>query len=71
MRLVERRPLLAAAVATTVAAATGLLVQGTARAAAGCQVDYSISSQWQGGFGANVNVTNLGSGCSTPGPPTA
>ncbi|MFJ6167686.1 cellulose binding domain-containing protein [Micromonospora orduensis] len=29
-------------------------------AAAGCSVDYSVSSQWQGGFGANVTVTNLG-----------
>ena len=27
----------------------------TAQAAAGCQVDYSVSSQWQGGFGANVS----------------
>ncbi|MEV7327515.1 cellulose binding domain-containing protein [Micromonospora sp. NPDC093244] len=29
-------------------------------AAAGCSVDYSVSSQWQGGFGANVTITNLG-----------
>ncbi|MEV4479553.1 cellulose binding domain-containing protein [Micromonospora coxensis] len=29
-------------------------------AAAGCAVDYTVSSQWQGGFGANVAVTNLG-----------
>jgi len=29
-------------------------------AAAGCAVDYTVSSQWQGGFGANVTVTNLG-----------
>ncbi|WP_407664260.1 cellulose-binding domain-containing protein [Micromonospora parastrephiae] len=29
-------------------------------AAAGCAVDYSVSSQWQGGFGANVTITNLG-----------
>ena len=27
---------------------------------AGCSVDYSVSSQWQGGFGANVAITNLG-----------
>src|SRR6185312_6265830 len=25
-----------------------------------CQVSYAISSQWSGGFGANVDVTNLG-----------
>ncbi|WP_433176069.1 arabinofuranosidase catalytic domain-containing protein [Actinoallomurus sp. CA-150999] len=29
-------------------------------AAAGCRVDYSISSQWSGGFGASVTITNLG-----------
>ncbi|WP_433363978.1 cellulose binding domain-containing protein [Actinoplanes sp. CA-142083] len=29
-------------------------------AAAGCSVDYAVSSQWQGGFGANVTITNLG-----------
>ena len=39
-----------AAVATTSAGA----------AAAGCRVSYTISSQWQGGFGADVAITNLG-----------
>ncbi|MEU4690551.1 non-reducing end alpha-L-arabinofuranosidase family hydrolase [Actinoplanes sp. NPDC023714] len=29
-------------------------------AAAGCSVSYAVSSQWQGGFGANVSITNLG-----------
>ena len=29
-------------------------------AAAGCSVNYAVSSQWQGGFGANVSITNLG-----------
>jgi len=29
-------------------------------AAAGCAVNYAVSSQWQGGFGANVTITNLG-----------
>ncbi|GGK88798.1 extracellular exo-alpha-L-arabinofuranosidase [Mangrovihabitans endophyticus] len=29
-------------------------------AAAGCSVDYAVSSQWPGGFGANVAITNLG-----------
>ncbi|MEV2240310.1 cellulose binding domain-containing protein, partial [Micromonospora sp. NPDC049891] len=29
-------------------------------AAAGCSVKYAVSSQWQGGFGANVTITNLG-----------
>lgn len=29
-------------------------------AAAGCKVDYTVTSQWQGGFQAGVKVTNLG-----------
>ncbi|GAA2623782.1 non-reducing end alpha-L-arabinofuranosidase family hydrolase [Paractinoplanes durhamensis] len=29
-------------------------------AAAGCSVNYAVSSQWQGGFGAAVSITNLG-----------
>ncbi len=29
-------------------------------AAAGCRVAYTVTSQWQGGFGASVAVTNLG-----------
>src|SRR4051794_27755187 len=34
---------------------------GTAGAATtGCRVDYTVSSQWQGGFGAGVSITNLG-----------
>ena len=31
-----------------------------AAAAAGCSVNYTITSQWPGGFGAAVTVTNLG-----------
>ncbi|MBO3736511.1 cellulose binding domain-containing protein [Actinoplanes flavus] len=46
----------------------GILLAGTAAtvvalpaaAAAGCSVNYAVSSQWQGGFGAAVTVTNLG-----------
>ncbi|OSP41055.1 MULTISPECIES: cellulase family glycosylhydrolase [unclassified Streptomyces] len=29
-------------------------------AAAGCRVDYTVASQWQGGFQAGVRITNLG-----------
>ncbi|HEX7308555.1 cellulose binding domain-containing protein [Lentzea sp.] len=47
------------------AAMTGALTTGEAVAAtpsaAGCRVDYTIGSQWPGGFGAAVTVTNLGS----------
>ena len=35
-------------------------VEAASAASAGCRVDYTISSQWPGGFGANVNVVNLG-----------
>jgi cellulose 1,4-beta-cellobiosidase len=31
-----------------------------ANAATGCSVTYTINNQWPGGFGANLNVTNLG-----------
>ncbi|MFE9750822.1 cellulose-binding domain-containing protein [Saccharothrix saharensis] len=42
-------------------AATGLVLPvATARAAVGCDVDYSITDQWRGGFGARVTFTNLG-----------
>ncbi|WFE34068.1 cellulose binding domain-containing protein [Micromonospora sp. WMMD975] len=53
---------LAVAVCTTAAvAATGALTTAvSAQAAAGCRVTYTVTSQWPGGFGANVDVTNLG-----------
>ncbi|MEU4243642.1 family 43 glycosylhydrolase [Actinoplanes sp. NPDC026619] len=57
----KRRPgaaLLAAGVALAAAAvAVALPAQA---ATAGCSVKYAVSSQWQGGFGADVTVTNLG-----------
>ncbi|MEV1154784.1 hypothetical protein AB0J27_05155 [Micromonospora chokoriensis] len=31
----------------------GLMVAGNAQAAAGCQVAYTVPSQWQGGFTAD------------------
>ncbi len=50
-----------------VVAGVGLLVSSTVvaalpagAAAEGCSVSYAVSSQWQGGFGANVGITNLG-----------
>ncbi|WKU07481.1 cellulose binding domain-containing protein [Micromonospora sp. HUAS LYJ1] len=55
----RRAALLAAAAATTLTAGTLTAVTASA-AAAGCRVDYTISSQWGGGFGADVLVTNLG-----------
>src|SRR5690242_19236515 len=31
-----------------------------AYAATGCRVDYAVTNQWTGGFGASVTVVNLG-----------
>lgn len=52
----------AAAVAVASAAALAATVTSlTADAAAvACEVNYAISSQWGGGFGANVTINNLG-----------
>src|SRR4051812_21025572 len=52
----------AVAAAATAAVAAGVVLTGAlaAHAAAGCRVVYTVTSQWQGGFGASVNVTNLG-----------
>src|SRR3954452_3096489 len=46
--------------AVAVAAAGGVATALPASAATGCRVAYAVSSQWPGGFGANVTVTNLG-----------
>ncbi|MEU7876101.1 cellulose-binding domain-containing protein [Dactylosporangium sp. NPDC049140] len=56
----QRRLLAAAAVATTVITTTGITMLAAHAAAAGCQVSYSVTSQWNGGFTANVGITNLG-----------
>ena len=56
-----KRPWIAAATAAIlVAAGLTLTTVGTAQAATGCQADYTISSQWPGGFGATIQITNLG-----------
>jgi hypothetical protein len=59
MRKGSRRTLVSASVATAVALAVTSAAVAHA-AAAGCQVTYAVSSQWSGGFGADVTVTNLG-----------
>ena len=57
----RRRTAVALSAATIGAAAIGVVVTALpASAATGCRVAYSVSSQWPGGFGANVTVTNLG-----------
>jgi hypothetical protein len=59
--LVKRRKPLFIALLSTVLAAAGIsFVATSAQAASGCRVDYSVTNEWTGGFGANVSVTNLG-----------
>ncbi|MGQ5262989.1 rhamnogalacturonan lyase family protein [Micromonospora sp. ZYX-F-536] len=55
----QRMTLLAAMTVTAVAAGVVGAVVASA-AASGCRVDYQVTNQWQGGFGATVTVTNLG-----------
>ncbi|MCP2326930.1 hypothetical protein HDA40_005437 [Hamadaea flava] len=63
----RRRASAALAGVAALVAATGAAVITAlpASAAAGCTVQYSVSSQWPGGFGANVAITNLGSPISS------
>jgi hypothetical protein len=67
MTRTRTRPLsrqrLAVIAATAVVAAGGAVAAAVAAqaATAGCSVNYTIASQWAGGFGANITVTNLGS----------
>ncbi len=49
-----------AAVLAVVTAGAGVMVATRADAAAGCQVRYAVTNSWPGGFGATVDVTNLG-----------
>ncbi|GAA0458913.1 non-reducing end alpha-L-arabinofuranosidase family hydrolase [Actinoplanes campanulatus] len=51
--------LVSAGVALLASTAAAVAMPANA-AAAGCSVTYAVSSQWQGGFGANVSITNLG-----------
>jgi hypothetical protein len=46
--------------ATVGLAGAGLITATAAHAGTGCQVGYTVTNQWSGGFGANVVVTNLG-----------
>src|SRR6187402_2998291 len=46
--------------AATLATGVGIAAAQPAAAAVGCRVDYTVTNQWQSGFGADVKVTNLG-----------
>ncbi|GAB2805438.1 cellulose binding domain-containing protein [Lentzea nigeriaca] len=50
----------AAAIVAALTAAVGIGGAPEAGAAAGCKVDYKVTNEWQGGFIASVDVTNLG-----------
>ena len=62
----RRRPVLIAAAGMLVLAGGGVVgTQLAGAASAGCSVNYTVPSQWTGGFNANVVVTNLGSSVSS------
>src|SRR3954471_11332907 len=48
------------ATAAVITIGTGVLTALPASAASGCSVAYTVSSQWPGGFGANVTIKDLG-----------
>jgi Glycosyl hydrolase family 62/Cellulose binding domain len=54
-----RAGLVSAGAALLASAAVAVAVPADA-AVAGCAVNYAVSSQWQGGFNADVSITNLG-----------
>ncbi|WP_243710214.1 cellulose binding domain-containing protein [Micromonospora sp. KC213] len=57
----SRTRVLVAVTASAVLAGTATAVAVAAHAAAaGCAVTYTVTSQWTGGFGANVELRNLG-----------
>jgi rhamnogalacturonan endolyase len=65
----RRRAWAGATAGALIAAGTTWAVQAVPAnatpAAAGCRVAYTITSSWQGGFGADVTITNLGDAVSS------
>lgn len=55
-----RRRSTAGLAALAAAAVAGLVTAPAASAAVACSVTYTVTSQWSGGFGADVRVANLG-----------
>jgi cellulase/cellobiase CelA1 len=55
----RRWPLVLTA-ALTIAGAGAVGTHLASAATTGCRVTYTVTNQWPGGFGANVDVTNLG-----------
>ncbi len=56
----RRSRLSAAAAALLTAGATVTAAHVASAATAGCEVGYTVTSEWPGGFGASVSVRNLG-----------
>jgi hypothetical protein len=56
----RRRISVLTAAASLVMAGAAIFVPGLAQATAGCSATYTVTSQWSGGFNANVDLTNLG-----------
>ena len=44
----------------TLATGVGIAVAPARDRGSGCRVDYTVTNQWPGGFGADVTITNLG-----------
>jgi endoglucanase len=60
MRMISRRGVALTTALVSVSATAGLALVTPAAAAPGCRVDYTVPSQWSGGFTGNVAVTNTG-----------
>src|SRR5215510_7969591 len=58
--LTPRRRIALSLSATIALVTAGVFTAISAHAAVACQVSYSVSSQWPGGFTANINLNNLG-----------
>ncbi|GIF38195.1 cellulose binding domain-containing protein [Actinoplanes xinjiangensis] len=56
----QRRKWTVLSLVTALLTLGGFAVATSASAAAGCAVKYTVGSQWTGGFGAAVDITNLG-----------
>jgi len=56
-----RRKIALMSAAALVATTGAVVIANSAFAAAGCSAKYTITNEWSGGFGASVDVTNLGS----------
>lgn len=56
----RRRIALITTAVAALAAGLGVVLPAVAQSAESCEVDYQVKSEWDGGFTADVDVTNLG-----------